>query len=180
MRAAGRASPRPLVADDALAVRDRGVDLRLDVLNELVEADRALKGGLEVLLPARREGLLADIRVELQDEVGLAELGLQNLLHLFLEGRLLWHLRVHRLEARHAPAALRAILRRFATHVLLEHGPRGVRVFGLGRDDPARCGHRWITPDARPRRRREEDGLALCLIAFGHRAVPVAVLEDRD
>src|SRR5256886_9208600 len=131
MRAAGRASPRPLVADDALAVRDRGVDLRLDVLNELVEADRALERGLEVLLPARRECLLADIGVELQDEIALRKLALQHFLHLFLEGRLLRHLRVHRLEAGHAPSALRTILRRLATHVLLEHGPRRVRVLVL-------------------------------------------------
>src|SRR5256886_11036129 len=82
--AAGLASRRPLAADDALAVRDRGVDLRLDVLNELVEADRALERGLEVLLPARRECLLADIRVELQDEIALRKLALQHFLHLFL------------------------------------------------------------------------------------------------
>src|SRR5438309_8070628 len=115
--AAGLASRRPLAADDALAVRDRGVDLRLDVLDELVEADRALQRRLEILLPARRERLLADVGVELQDEVGLAELALQHLLHLLLKRRLLRHLRVERLQSGHAPPALRTVLRWLATHV---------------------------------------------------------------
>src|SRR5437867_11983182 len=91
---AGPASRRPLAADDALAVRDRGVDLRLDVLYEFVEADRALERRLEILLPARREGLLADIGIELQDEVALRKLALQDLLHLLLKGVLLRHLSV--------------------------------------------------------------------------------------
>src|SRR5256886_6573686 len=180
MRAAGRASPRPLVADDALAVRDRGVDLRLDVLNELVEADRALECGLEVLLPARRERLLADIGIELQDEVGLAQLGLENLLHMLLERRFLRHLRRHRLEAGHAPPALRAVLRGLAAHVLLEYCPRRVDILRLRRNDPAGRGHRRVAAHAGPRRRRKEDSLPLRLVAPGPRAEPVAVLEGRD
>src|SRR6185503_12583667 len=141
-------------ADDALAVRDRGVDLRLDVLDELVEADRALEGWLQVLLPARRERLLADVRIELEDEVRLTKLALQHLLHLLLESRLLRHLRIHRLQAGNAPAALGAVLGRLAAHVLLEDGPRGVRVLCLRGDDPSGRGHRGVATDAGPRRRR--------------------------
>src|SRR5256712_7464440 len=178
--AAGPASRRPLAADDALAVRDRGVDLRLDVLNELLESDLALEGGLEVLLPARREGLLPDVRVELQDEVALRKLALQDLLHLLLECRLLRHLRVERLESGNAPPALGAVLRRLAAHVLLEHRPGRVGILRLRRDDPARRGHRRVAPDPRPCRRREGDGLALGLVALGHRAEPVAVLQKSD
>src|SRR5438309_4079507 len=178
--AAGLASRRPLAADDALAVRDRGVDLRLDVLNELLERDLALEGGLEVLLPARREGLLPDVRVELQDEVALRKLALQDLLHLLLERRFLRHLRVERLESGHAPPALRPVLRGFAAHVLLEHRPGRVGVLGLRGDDPTSRGHRRVAAHARPGRRGKKNGLALGLVALGHRAVPVAVLEDRD
>src|SRR3989442_14983176 len=108
--AAGPVSRRPLAADDALAVRDSGVDLRLDVLDELVEADRALERGLEILLPARRERLLADVRIELQDEVALRELALEDLLHLLLEIGLLRHLGIERLETGHAPPTLGTIL----------------------------------------------------------------------
>src|SRR5438093_13398069 len=96
-----RDATRMLVPDDALAVHDRCVDLGLDVLHELVEGDRALERGLEVLDPARRERLLAEVRIELQDEVGVGQLALEHLLHLLLEGGRLSHLLVERLETGH-------------------------------------------------------------------------------
>src|SRR5213594_772742 len=153
-----RDATRMLVPDDALAVHDGCVDLGLDVLHELIEGDRALERGLEVLDPARREGLLTEVRVELQNKVGVGQLALEHLLRLFLEGGLLRHLLVERLGAGNAPAALGTVERGLPTHVLLEHRPRGVGVLGLRGYDPPGRGHRRITADARPGRRGQEDG----------------------
>src|SRR5205809_4250941 len=158
---ADRPPPTALVvARDAFPVSDRRVDVGLDVRDELVETDRAFECRLEVLLPARGERLLADVRIEREREFALLELSLQDLLDLLLEGSLLGHERIERLQARDAPAALRAVLRRLTAHVLLEDGPRGVGVLRLRGDDPSRRGHRRIAPDAGPRRRRQEYDVA--------------------